>query len=751
MKPRAVFKGLASSRRSGLRPALIPIIIAVLIGVDVATVHAQQQGKAADWALEEIVVTARKRDESLKEVPISITAFNRDILDRQGGRRLKDLQYAIPSLTFNGPPSNADPVITIRGVSAEVSNAGFESSLSVYVDDVHQGRPTAFNQDLDQVESVQILRGPQGTFFGRNSTAGAIVIKNPVPGDEVAVDARMEYSSFDTLRLSGALRGPLQEGKLYGSVSAFSVDSDGYMDNQFNGDTVNNEGAYGANIALRTVVSEALEILLRADMMVDRREFTFAEQTTPGLLAPVVPGRFTINADGDLDEERDIGGVSVRFDLDVGADFSLTSISAWRFADTLNRGDVDGGPIRALNQTFEEQQWQGSQELRLVSPSQERLSYVVGVYYFIEEIETDRQFDVDQNLLDEFGVPPFLNIPPPATQVFLEGIGDVETETAAVFAHATYQMSEQWSVNIGGRYTEEEKTVDFEQIAPFPLMPIFNQIDFTGAETNRESDFSPTVGLAYDVNEAVRLYGQATKGFKGGGWNLGIQTTGNNPGTISGIAFGPETIWNYEFGMRSSWRDGQVILNLTGFYMDYKDLQVRQFDPTAGIARTTNAGAATSKGAEVEFVAKAHPTLAFSAGLGYLDATFDRFRNANGPGVDFDGNRLGNAPRHTAATALDWNYVLHNQWTLSARAALSYRSKTYFDSRNDEERSQGGYSLVNSRIGVVAPNGDWEIFLWGRNLTDKNYVSVSTEAFFGGLLTNYGLERTYGLEVRYKN
>lgn len=723
-------------------------IIASLLPLTMAPVSAQDLSEA----LEEVIVVARKRAENVQDVPISITVFNNKMLERLGAARLKDLEHSIPNLAFTGPPSNASPVITVRGISGEVSNVGFESSLSVYVDGVYQGRPTSFNQDLVNVDSLQVLRGPQGTFFGRNTTAGAVVISNSVPDDELRVEGGAEYSRFDTVRVNGTVSGPINEGQLYGRVSAHGVWSDGYMENTFNNDEINNEDSYGVNFNLRATPNEGLELNLRGDITIDRREFLFAEQTIANVTAPVTPGRFTTNLDGALDEERDIGGISLTADLDVFNDHTLTSITAWRFADVLNRGDVDGGPIRALNQTFEDDQWQFSQELRIASPAGEQLNYVAGIYYFYEEVDSNRVFDVDQNLLTALGVPPlpFLQIPPPATNVLLEGVGNVETENIALFAHANYQLTKQFSINVGGRYTYEKKEVEFSQSAPPPLLFIFNQIDFTDTDEQSESDFSPTFGAAFDVTDKLRFYTQITRGFKGGGWNLGIQTTGNNLGTAESISFQPETIWNYEIGMRSLWLDGKVMLNVTGFYMDYDDLQVRQFDTTAGISRITNAGSATNSGFELEFLARATSNITIAAGLGYVDATFDEFSDAAGPGVDFDGNRLSNAPKFTASSSIEFNYPLDGLGTLVARGGYSYRSKTYFDSSNVDTISQDGYGVINARIGLVSPDERWEVFLWGKNLADEDYVTTAGPAFFGGLLSNFGIQRTYGIRIRYR-
>ncbi len=701
------------------------------------------------FLIEEVIVTARKREESLQKVPISITAFERRAIERLGASRFRDLEHVIPNLTINGPPSNAAPVISIRGVSSEASNIGFESSLSVYVDGVYQGRPVAFNQDLDNISSLQVLRGPQGTFFGRNATAGAIVITNPTPGENFEMYAGLEYSSFNTIRANGSVSGKL--GKtLYGRVAAFGVKSDGYMLNTFNDDKINNEDAFGVNFNLRSTPTDRIELTLRGDVMTEQREFVFAEQTIANVTAPVIPGRFTTSLDGALDEDRDVGGLSLTADIDLKSDYTITSITAWRFADSFNKGDVDGGTVRALNQTFEDNQKQFSQELRIASPSIGAFNFVAGAYYFYESVDSDRVFDVDQNLLDMLGVPPlpFLQIPPPATKVFLQGVGVVDTENFALFAHGNYQFTDRFSVNFGGRMSWEKKQMEFTQVAPLPLPFIFGQINFSDSDELKESDFSPTIGAAFDADENLRFYGQITSGFKGGGWNLGIQTVGNNLGTAESISFKPEKITNYEIGMRSKWLDNRVLFNLTGCYMDYEDLQVSQFDPTAGISRFTNAGLATMKGAELEFVALASSYVTIGGGLGYLDASFDEFKDAAGPGIDFDGNRLANAPRWTGNLSVDFDYPVGNRGTLVVRGVYKYRSKTYFDSRNDVIRSQDAYGLFDARIGFVAPDGAWEIFVFGMNLTDKEYATVNGPAFFGGLLTNFGLPRTYGIQVR---
>jgi len=732
-----------------MRNIIYATIAGLLSSTSVTSLHAQD----VSFEMDEIVVTARKRDEDIQDVPISITAITRRTLDRLNASRVRDLEHAIPNLTINGPPSNADTVITIRGVSSEASNAGFESSLSVYVDGIYQGRPVAFNQDLVNVESMQVLRGPQGIFFGRNSTAGAIVINNMVPDEEFRAELGLEYSSFDTFRANGTISGQLGSDKLFGSISAFHVKSDGYMENAFDGSTVNNENAQGLNAMIRALPSDNLELIFRADLMRDRRDFLFGEQTVASVVAGVTPGRFTTNLDGDLDEDRDIGGVSLTANLGVFGDFELTSITAWRFADTVNKGDIDASPVRALNQTFKEDQEQFSQELRIASPEGERFNYVAGLYYFHEKVDTDRQFDVDEQLLSLLGVPPlpFLQIPPPATNVFLEGIGAVKTTTAAAYVHSNVQFSDKFSGNFGARLSNERKELVFAQTAPDPLLNVFNFVDFSDTGKITKTDLSPTIGLAYDATEDLRFYTQVTRGFKGGGWNLGIQTTTSNLGTAESISFDAETITNYEFGMRSQWSDGRVMLNVTAFYMDYADLQVSQFDPIAGIGRFTNAGSATITGGELEFRLRPVSIVSISGGLGYLaKAEFDEFKNADGPGVDFDGNRLPNAPRWTGNIAVDFDVPIRSGASFIARAGYRFRSKTFFDERNDPVRSEDAYGLIDAHIGYVSEDDRWEITVWGKNLTDKEYVTVNSPSFFGGIQSNFGIGRTYGVRLKVK-
>lgn len=717
--------------------------IAILLTPSVPA--AQDPQDEQDW-ISQIIVSAQRREQNILEVPISITTVNDIELDRLGAHRFRDLEFAVPNLTFTGPPSNASPIITLRGISSEVSNAGFESSLSVYVDGVYQGRPTSFNQDLVNVERIEILRGPQGTLFGKNTIAGAVLITNPLPGNETEASVAAEYSRFETFRVNGSVSGPLAGDKLAARLSAFTVQSDGYMRNEFTGENINGENAVGASTHLRFTVGDGAELHLRGDYMRDRREFVFAEQTIANVTAPVIPGSFTTSLDGDLDEDRDIGGVSLTAEIPVGS-HSITSVTAWRFADSTNLGDVDGGPVRSLNQTFIDDQWQFSQEVRIASAEGGRLDYLVGLFGYYEEVDTDRTFDVDNNLLVSLGVPPFLQIPAP---VFLRGVGKVETMNLALFAHGTYAVTEQLTLIAGLRFNYEEKDLEFEQTSEFPLPILFGFIDFADQDSVSYENLSPTVSLTFSPTEQITAYARFSKGFKGGGWNLGIQSAGTNLGTAESIGFDPEKLTAYEIGLKGAVFDGALFFGLAVFHMAYNDLQVRQFDPDFGISRITNAGKATSQGIEVDFDLRPADGFSLSGGLGYLDATFDEFRNAAGPGVDFDGNRLPNSAKLTAHFAAEVQRPLGNLGDLVGRVEYSYRGNVFFDGSNDPVISERGFGLVNGRIGLTASEGGWEIFLWGKNLAGKDYATTAGPAFFGGLLTNFGLPRTYGIRARLK-
>ena len=424
--------------------------------------------------LEEITVTARKRAENLQDVPTAITAVTESQLDERGSVELIDLSKTVPNLTFNGNGSTLS-AFGIRGIVAATRNIGFESGIGVYVDQVYVGRPAGFNQPLDDIQQIEVLRGPQGTLFGRNTIGGAINITTKRPGDELEGKLKLTAGDFDRLNASGYLSGPLAKDRLYGKLSVYSITRDGFVDNIVDGSKLSDEDRVGYRASLFFTPSDNLEIVLSADGMEEETnrmftQFTSFDVTSPlaGLYTFALAGNPALQGIPNLTgqdftpiENRDLNGQSLRavWNLDSGA--SIVSITSLRETDFLLRADDDTTPIFLSHTTFDDRSELFTQELRWESVVDDRYDYLFGFYY--------QDSDASANRSTLITTPPGLPFTVNGAGFTFGPVGcicsesSVESESWAVFGNLNYRFSDRLSLALGLRFTDEDKSLDFQQ------------------------------------------------------------------------------------------------------------------------------------------------------------------------------------------------------------------------------------------------------------------------------------------------
>ncbi len=684
-------------------------------------VRAQEAATTAPSNLvgvEEIVVTARKRSENLRDVPTSIVALSERQMESLNANSLSDLTRVVPNFTIDDSGS-----ITIRGIQSFTRNAGFESGAAVYIDGVFQGRPVGNNQQLADVERVEVLRGPQGTLYGKNTTAGAISLVTVRPGDSLTGKAEVRYGENNDRLASGYVAGPLTD-TVGLKLSAYRHTADGYVHDITNGDYYGDADTSSARFELR-LRPENWDVSLRGDY-VDDQSVPVLGKVVAGFAAPLAPGFDDVSYDVPARLSHKGGGVSLTAERAID-DYTLTSITAWRKLQATSTFDDDYTPLDIFHHDFEDDSRQVSEELRLASPATGRLSYVVGAYFFRQELESSR--------------PGFAGAAFPITGTLTDR-ADVDTDAYAVFANGDYRFTDALTLNVGLRYTSERKELDFEQDAtvglPYP--------DIVMTDRFTDSDFSPTVSLTYKFSPDVTTYAKASRGFKSGGWNPDITLTRD-------IRFDAESVNNYELGLRMRSFEGRLDVNLTGYSMDYKDLQVQQFLGTLVGNVITNAGAATIQGVELEVQARPASWLSLSVGGAYTDAKYDHFDS--GKGVDYAGQQITDTPKLTAYAMTEARFPVAAETDLIVQADYSARSKAYFDDDRTVSAglpfSTGGYGLLNARLGIAQSNG-LEFFLYGQNLTDKRVLDDRMNDALGlGLVIDlYGPPRQYGARVSYK-
>lgn len=673
-----------------------------------------------------IVVTARLREESLFEVPISMTTFSAEEIEARGVNDLRELEFAVPNISFTGVDNNVGPEIAIRGIGSDARNIGFETGVAVYVDGVFTGRPSSYNFDLLDVERLEVLRGPQGTLFGKNATAGAINITTRRPGDELMGMAELQYGNYDHFIARGSVSGPLSQTVSAG-IGAYRRSRDGYQTNVLTGGDLYTDDAWGGRAQLRFRPSPALDILLSADVGFDDYEPNVNELEPGSFGFDEAPNNRDASVDTPVFQTRDMWGVSMSIDYEFDNQMTLTSITGYRATDTEFLSDGDGTSLPFLYSNFIDEQEQFTQEVRLSSNSGGAFEFTAGFFFLWQDVFTDRIS----------AIPPDTLVGPVGIAVLLEA--DVETRSYAPFAEVDVNLTDALSFTAGLRYSHVEKDLDMDLVGS----PAFNIITLNTQDSMSDGDLSFTFGPSYLVNDNVNLYARVSRGFKAGGFNADYVSSNQ-------ISFDSETVTNYEAGLKFVSDDNRQQVNIAAFYMDYRDLQVIRFEQLAGFI-ITNAGSADIYGVEIDAHLEPVPGLSINAAVGYLDATFASFEDAGGPGIDFDGNRLANAPHWTFSTSAQYEHEFANGGTFFLRGEYSHRSSLYSRTENDPNSYIEGFGLVNARIGYRLPDDRLSIEFWGRNLTDRDYINDRGTPVLGGLLgqtsRNFGAPRTYGIRL----
>lgn len=692
----------------------------------------------ADTDEDVIVVTAQKREQSLQEVPLSVSAISTEDIERTGAARIRDAAFLAPNFSFPGTKQNFNTNIVIRGIPTNTRNVGFDSAASVYVDGVFMGRTFASNQDLLDIERVEILRGPQGTLWGRNTIAGAINVVTQDPGDEFAVKLRGEIGNYDHYRVNGSVNIPIAEGLAAARVSGFFFRHDGYVTNIGDGSgtidgtgdgDIFSEDSWGGRTQLRLTPTEQFEIKISADYLRDK-----GVQSYPGVFGGgpgALPGEpVDVRNIDPTSEDREIFGGSLTMDYTLDSGHVLTSITAYRDGKASSVTDDDLTFVRINGAEFSSESNQFSEELRIASPAENRLQYVAGLYYLHEEI--DQIFDIaflEDHPLIVFDLDP---------DAFIFVDSTVESTMYAAFGQLDYRFTDRLSGFVGLRYTYQEKELDYEQMStPFVLPDLQATGDYS------EGNLSPAAGLSFQAVEEAMLYFRYARGFKGGGFNADILTT------TTGIEFDSESVHSYELGAKTEWFDRRLRLNLAAFYLDYSDIQRSRIITIGGAGGlfVDNASKADSIGFEVEMSASPTDRLELGGGFGYANATFEEFIVS--PTDDRSGNRLGGAPRWTGSFFAQYTQPF-NAVEVIARAEYDYLGDYFVFDENDPTNLVDGRSLVNARVGVAAPDGNWQLFFWVKNIFDEEYKTFRRfNPFLPGprQTADFGAPRTWGVDL----
>lgn len=721
-------------------------LISCVLGVGMAS----GPGWAQDTAtVEEIVVTAQKRVERLLDVPSSVAAVGEQTIKDLNVRQLAELSNHVPNLIIDSNVS-LNSAVYIRGVGANSRNIGFDTRVGVYLDGVYLGQSPALNQELVDLERVEVLRGPQGALFGKNTVAGAInlISRPPTFDTETFVSARVGDH--------GERQGSLRFNTALGSNVATKVSfnravRDGFTTNLFDGSDVGNRNATSGRAQLRWDVSDALEISASVDGLRtrERGEYGNAFTNTFGTaIAPTYSTPRTINVNHNSADERDVygGALNVSYVLPGGSTFkSISSYRSTEFASTI---DVDYSTLDLTSVDFADEYRQYTQEFQWLAARTERFEYLAGLYLYQQDSDTRRAAHTNSEA-------PLLGLPAGES---VPTAGAVTTRNAALYAHGTYDVTARLELGLGFRWSWEEKEASYA--IDGSRLPAFGLATGTFADTRTDEDFSPTATLTYQWAPNVVTYLRYAEGYKSGGYNLDFVGPRVFPDSLE---FERETATNYEVGLKADVWQRRLNFAVSVFRTEFENYQVDQFlEVSPGVIAIVigNAAEVRTQGIEIEATLRPIERLTLNLGLGLLEAEFESFPGGGAGNTDASGKELPGAAPVQANAGIGYSIPIGRGLDLLLHADYTYRDRYYSDIDNRTSVTVGGITvpydrvdasdLVNARIAIAPQSQRWEFALWSRNLLDSQDLSIYGGDFFGTLTRRYTAPRTWGAEISAK-
>jgi iron complex outermembrane receptor protein len=714
---------------------------------------------------EEIIVTAQRREEDVRDVPIAVTVLSGDAAERRGVTDTADIATIAPSLEFNRIATSGTPFI--RGVGAQLVAIGSEPSVATYIDDIYvpQGATTLFH--LNGIESISILRGPQGTLFGRNATGGVVQVRTRDPTPTPEFDLSVGYANYGTVSANAYLSGQIANNLSANLAVYYSDQPDGWGRDLVTGQDTFTSRDYGARAKLLWTPWEGGEFTLSLAYNFARGEMGLGNKPVPGSpfrsiltdLAAAVPGLVppggfydTYNAPLNDVSEFEWRGASLRFEQDLGW-ASLVSITGWQQQRGFTFFNQDGTPLSVVYTQIYQPDDNRSQELQLVSPNGSPIQWIVGAYYYWD------QAGYGLFRLRGAGV----GFPDPLGADMLLIRDDVTTTSIAAYGQATAAIADNTNLTLGVRYTDDERTASggMTSIVSGVATPLTSQLP---DRQSNWSQFTYRVALDHHLNEDAMVYASYNRGFKSGVYDLiGFSQPGFDPDFPDGRAttarpVEPEILDAYEIGAKVDLFDHRVRLNVAAFYNDFQNIQLLQI--ITGGTQTLNAGSAAIEGLEFEFSAAPSDHLTISGGFSVMHGEYTDFPVGPiwmnnpapfpaGPLVAVNGDLTGNdtiqTPHFTGSLAVNYRIPMSSG---DVDLDLSYYYNDGFYWEPDQSVSQPSYSLVNAAIRWTSPNRAFEVRVWGRNLLDEEYFTWATTSAVGSMYSP-AAPRTFGVTLSY--
>jgi len=751
----------------------IGLVVGALCAAPALAQDAQDSGSAGKSAakqaeakqLEAVTVSARRRDESMEKVPVAVTAFSGEDMRDLQAMSIDGLQGAVPNLNIvQGRGSSSAVNVFIRGIGQPDALQTFDPGVGMYVDDVYYSRIQGALIDLFDVERVEVLRGPQGTLYGKNSTGGAIKVVTRNPGDAPEGSVEATVGNYGRREGKFYFGGPLGGNGWSASIAGSDARTDGYVTDPSNGHRYNDENGKSVRGKLRYHPSETFDGTLTLDYTRQDTGLTLGQPVSPLIQTDLVLGPVVLYQP-DLDRKYDFRtrtsfdpgqgqklrheGAALNLSWKLGERWTLKSISAVRKLDSDSYIDIDASQYQLGDVLVDFHQKQTSQELQLQYDNGSNLQAVYGLYYLRETVPSHQEAYAD-DLFALAGTP----------ITFLRTIDDDLTTTSyAGFAHLNWEFSPSWTLAAGVRYSSDKKDY-YRTTSTFWGAP-FASLDQTVAfdKGKRWDAWTPTVSLQKQLDPQTMVYVSASRGFKSGGFN----GRANDPNEAKNPEFAPEYVWTYELGLKWRSQDNRLQANLAAFHSDYKDFQARvsEIQNPGSITPTfafpvINAAKLKMDGLEFEGAAVLGQGTRLSAQVGYLDARYDKFDDHRLDPNDPQYNphlhdHVPFSPKWTARLAATQTFALGDGSALTFGGDWSYRTETWLSVDNYPALSQKAYSLVGLFGIYDSADGHWQLRAGVRNLTDKVYKTDGQEfSSVGNIRTAYyGMPRNWYVSARY--
>ncbi|WP_292050514.1 TonB-dependent receptor [Brevundimonas sp. UBA5866] len=731
----------------------------------ISTAAYAQESQDSATAVEDIIVTARRTEESAQKTPLALTAFSGQTLERVGAQQVTDLQGAVPNLNLvQGRGSSNATNIYIRGVGQPDSLQTFDPAVGVYVDDVYYSRIRGTQFDLLDLERIEILRGPQGTLYGKNTIGGAMKLVSRRPGQDFRARGSVSFGNYDQFEVQAAASGPVTD-KLALGLSILHSERGGYVTDPRTGAEYNDKNTNALRASLAYDPASNFRLDMTVDYAKDDAGLTVGQAQNSltwlagGVVYPVqqpVPTYDfkTSTTPGLPNETRlETWGTSLRATWDLSESLTLKSITAYRELNTDDYIDFDATHLEIADALVAVDQNQFSQELQLTYTG-DRLNAVAGVYYLRENVDSHQESYNDALL-----GPAFLN------SGFLRTIDDtLETTSTALYANVTYDVTDKLRVSGGIRYTEEEKDYWRTTSTFYSLLPAFNATYVFAPSVGKYDDTSIMLSADYQLTDDAMVYARYAQGFKSGGFN------GRANSATEATEYQPETADTFEIGAKTTFMDRRVRLNAAAFMTQYEDFQARvaglDTDPVTGlpapVLSVLNAGQLDIMGFELEGVFVPVAGLTLDAQVGYLDAEYKEFNDTRF--TNFGGSRAFQdpafSPKWTLRMGAQYEFALEGGASLTIGGAAKYRSEMALAVDNTPANSneklesmyQDSYWLYDARIVWSDASDRYSVGLYGQNLADEVYKTDAQEfSSIGNIRTAYfGAPRTWMVKLTAK-